>query len=239
MSSNSDTLSTSSNDSRSSDFNDGSEAILAYAESFENRSNRSTPESHWGCTRYHGHRQGAPEHSCGCYKHNVTRWVEPEPLPADNEQAFQLADEFGLGAKQHEQLEPQLEAPSCGLEDTDESRRKRKRSEDDSAPSNFSHDVTNIRATSVPVIELWPEKRRKIGRNFELFEGGLLAKVMQEVMGYCNKVIGLITMDNVEGMSGVRACAVRLYNDIQLLKDGEVLVMLRDSSTVRQDLKKG
>ncbi|KAG1884689.1 hypothetical protein F4604DRAFT_1919159 [Suillus subluteus] len=166
MLSDSDTLSTSSNDSRSSDFNDGSEVILAYAESFENRSNRSTPESHQGCTRYHGHGQGAPVHSCGCYKHNVTGWVEPKPSPADNEQAFQLADEFGFGAEQHEQLEPKV-----------------KRSEDDSAPSNFGHDVTNIRATSVPVIELWPEECRKIGRNFKLFEGGLLAKVMQEVVG--------------------------------------------------------
>lgn len=50
-------------------------------------------------------------------------------------------------------------------------------------PCNLGHDVTNARATSVPIIELPPEKRRKIGRNFELFEGGLLAKVMQEVMG--------------------------------------------------------
>lgn len=49
-------------------------------------------------------------------------------------------------------------------------------------PRNFGHDITNIRATSVPVIGLPPEKRRKIGRYFELFEGRLLEKVMQEVV---------------------------------------------------------
>lgn len=103
MSSDSDTI---SNDSRSSDYNDGLEAILANAELFENRSNRSTPESHWGCTRYYGHGQGAPVYSCGCYKHNVVGRLEPEASPPDNEQASQLADEFRLGAERHEQPEP-------------------------------------------------------------------------------------------------------------------------------------
>ncbi|KAG1888012.1 uncharacterized protein F5891DRAFT_987922 [Suillus fuscotomentosus] len=81
---------------------------------------------------------------------------------------------------QHEQPEPQLEAPSQdGLEDADESHRKRKRSEDNGTPCNLGRDVTNARATSVPIIELPPEKRRKIG----IFEGRLVAKVMQEVVG--------------------------------------------------------
>ncbi|KAG1775793.1 hypothetical protein EV702DRAFT_1234014 [Suillus placidus] len=209
MSSNCDTL---SNNSRSSHFNDGMEVILADIESFENCSNRSTPESHRGCTRR----------------------FEPEASPPENEQVFQLADEFQLGAEWHEQPQEPLEAPSQdgGLEDADESRRKRKRSEDDSTPRNFGHDITNIRATSVPVIELPPEKCRKIRRNFELFKGGLLAKVMQEVVGTHHTsvitisiatkthAIELITTGNVE---------VRLRNDIQLLKDGvAVLMMLRD-----------
>ncbi|KAG2120576.1 uncharacterized protein F5147DRAFT_647051 [Suillus discolor] len=180
MSSDSDTL---SHDSRPSNFNDGAEAILANAILFENRSNRSTPESHWGCTRCPGHGQSAPVYSCGCYKHNVAllREFELEDWPPD-EQVFQLVDE---GAEQHEPLEPRLEVPSRdgGLEDADESHRKRKRSEDDSTPRNLGHDITNIRATSVPIIELPSEKHRKIGRNFELSEGGLLAKVMQEVVG--------------------------------------------------------
>ncbi|KAG1898640.1 uncharacterized protein F5891DRAFT_981787 [Suillus fuscotomentosus] len=178
MSSDCDTL---SNDSRPSDFNDGLEAILANADLFENHSNRSTPESHQGCTRHPGHGQGAPVYSCGCYKHDtLSGGFEPDDWPPNNEQAFQLVDEFQLGAEQHEQPEPQLEAPSQdGLEDADESHRKRKRSEDNGTPCNLGRDVTNARATSVPIIKLPPEKRRKIG----IFEGGLVAKVMQEVVG--------------------------------------------------------
>ncbi|KIK35592.1 hypothetical protein CY34DRAFT_16925 [Suillus luteus UH-Slu-Lm8-n1] len=173
---------TTSDDSRSSSYNDGNEAILANAKLPENNSSRSTPESHWGCTMYHGHGQGAPVYSCGCYKHNVVRRFKSEASPPDNE----LADEFHLGAERHKQPEPvKLEARSedGGLEDTDGSHRKRKWSEDDSTLRNFGHDITNIRATSVPVIGLPPEKRRKVGGNLVLCEGELLAKVMQEVEG--------------------------------------------------------
>ncbi|KAG1906198.1 uncharacterized protein F5891DRAFT_1182417 [Suillus fuscotomentosus] len=154
MSSDCDTL---SNDSHPSDFNDGLEAILANADLFENHSNRSTPEST---------RDALGILAMG----KALQYIH----------AFQLVDEFQLGAEQHEQLEPQLEAPSQdGLEDADESHQKRKRSEDNGTPCNLGRDVTNARATSVPIIELPPEKRRKIG----IFEGGLVAKVMQEVVG--------------------------------------------------------
>ncbi|KAG1893610.1 uncharacterized protein F5891DRAFT_1196138 [Suillus fuscotomentosus] len=58
---------------------------------------------------------------------------------------------------------------------------KRKWSEDDGG-------VTNIGATSVPIVELLPEKHMKVERKFESFEGELLAKmaaIMQEVVGHC------------------------------------------------------
>lgn len=49
---------------------------------------------------------------------------------------------------------------------------------------NFFQDTTNVRAASVPVIELRPSKRRKLGRRSELLEGGLaqsLAEVADEI----------------------------------------------------------
>ncbi|KAG1907713.1 uncharacterized protein F5891DRAFT_974374 [Suillus fuscotomentosus] len=140
---------THTNDSRPSDFNDGADAILAYANFKFEGSRRSTPESHFGCPGS-AHGQGAPVYSCGCYKYNILERFKPSPSPPDNEQAFQLADEFGA-----EQPKP--------------------------IPRNFGQDV---RATSVPVVELQPPvKHRKIERKFELFEGeSALAKVMQEVV---------------------------------------------------------
>ncbi|KAG2357793.1 hypothetical protein BDR07DRAFT_1482638 [Suillus spraguei] len=172
---------THSNDSCPSDFNSDLDAILANIDfEFENRSRRSTPESHWGCPGS-GHRQGAPVFSCGCYKHNVVGRFEPEPELPDNEQAFQLADELQLGAEQYEQPET-LKASSRerDLEDADECHPnlKRKRSEDDNTPCNFGHD--NMRAASVPITnsELSPKQCRKI-----LLKGELLAKVMKEVVG--------------------------------------------------------
>ncbi|KAG1852232.1 hypothetical protein F4604DRAFT_1933812 [Suillus subluteus] len=164
-----------------SDWDTHSDDSLLSVFKLEDRSGRSTPESHWGCPGY-GHGQGAPVYSCGCYKHNVLKWFKPELSPPENEQVFQLTDKLQLGAEQPEQ---QLETPSRdgNLEDADKSRVKRKRSEDDNTMRNFGHDITNMQATSAPLIELPPKKRKKIGRHIELFEGELLAKVMQEFVG--------------------------------------------------------
>jgi hypothetical protein len=49
---------------------------------------------------------------------------------------------------------------------------------------NFFQDITDVRAASVPVIELPPSKRTKLGRKSELFKGELtqsMAKVAQEI----------------------------------------------------------
>ncbi|KAG2090393.1 uncharacterized protein F5147DRAFT_658189 [Suillus discolor] len=70
-----------------------------------------------------------------------------------------------------------------GLKDTGESHRKQKSSGDDNTPRNFGHDMSYRQATSLPVIELPPKKRRKIGRSFVLCEEELLEQVMQEVAG--------------------------------------------------------
>ncbi|KAG1904884.1 uncharacterized protein F5891DRAFT_1184306 [Suillus fuscotomentosus] len=168
---------THTNDSHPSDFNDGADAILAYANFKFEGSRRSTPESHFGCPGS-AHGQGAPVYSCGCYKYNILERFKPSPSPPDNEQAFQLADEFGA-----EQPKPQLEVQDGDHYNGDARHSKRKRSDDhdDVIPRNFGQDV---RATSVPVVELQPPvKHRKIERKFELFEGeSALAKVMQEVV---------------------------------------------------------
>lgn len=49
-------------------------------------------------------------------------------------------------------------------------------------PRDFGHDVTSLRATTVPVVELPPKKRRKSGRKFEIFEGESLSMFMREVV---------------------------------------------------------
>lgn len=49
------------------------------------------------------------------------------------------------------------------------------------SPRDFNHDTNKRRATSVPIIELPLEKRRKTGRNYVLCEEELLAKALQEV----------------------------------------------------------
>ncbi|KAG1785970.1 uncharacterized protein HD556DRAFT_1450171 [Suillus plorans] len=173
MSSDSDTR---TNDSRPSDFNDAQDAILSgYANLEFESSRRSTPESHFGCLGSGGG-QSAPAYSCGCYKHVISllKRIKSSPSPPDNEQAFQLADDFGA-----EQPKPQLEAQDGDHYNADARRSKRKRSDDhdDVIPRNFGQDMTSMRATSVPVVERQPPvKRRKIGRS-------ALAKVMQEVVG--------------------------------------------------------
>lgn len=82
-----------------------------------------------------------------------------------------------------------------------EPRSKRKRSEEDvvsasgsnfrliltsehrtQTPRDFGHDVTSMRATTVPVVELPPKKRRKSGRKIEIFEGESLYMFMREVV---------------------------------------------------------
>ncbi|KAG1799429.1 uncharacterized protein HD556DRAFT_1458280 [Suillus plorans] len=147
------------NNSHPSDFNDGAEVILTDANfRLEDRSGRSTPESHIGCH--------------GCYQWNFGQF-KSEPSSPDDEEAFQLADEFR--AEQPELLEAQ----GGNHNNADAPRSKRKWSEDDGG-------VTNMGATSVPIVELPPKKRTKVERKFESFEGELLAKmaaVMQEVVG--------------------------------------------------------
>ncbi|KAG1744724.1 hypothetical protein EDD22DRAFT_851371 [Suillus occidentalis] len=63
-----------------------------------------------------------------------------------------------------------------------EPRSKRKRSEEDVTPRDFGHDVASMKATTVPVVELPPKKRRKSGRKFEIFEGESLSMFMREVV---------------------------------------------------------
>ncbi|KAG1728941.1 hypothetical protein EDD22DRAFT_853199 [Suillus occidentalis] len=165
MSSDSDTI---SDDSRSSGYNDRMEAILMNAKLPENNSSRSTPEFHWGCTKHHGHGQGS----------NLKLYLPTMSL--------QMSFNSELNDMNNRSQWYKLEARSQGggLEDADESHRKPKRTKDDSTPPrNFGHDVSNIRAMSVPIIGLRPEKRRKVGGNLMLGEEKLLAKVMQEVEG--------------------------------------------------------
>ncbi|KAG1760157.1 hypothetical protein EDD22DRAFT_848697 [Suillus occidentalis] len=126
------------NDSRSSDFNDGADILLANANfKFEDR---------------HG-----------------TMRSTPDPVLL---------------------LFQKLEARD-GDHDS-EPRSKRKRSEENVTPRDFGHDVTSMRATTVPVVELPPKKRRKSGRTFEIFEGESLSMFMREVVelqGAYNTVI--------------------------------------------------
>ncbi|KAG1787337.1 uncharacterized protein HD556DRAFT_1312799 [Suillus plorans] len=165
----------SDNSSRPSDFNDGAEAILMNTDfGFEDHSGRSTPESHIGCPGY-GHGQGGPVYSCGCYKHNLNGFArfQSEPSSLDTQQACQLADAKFRAAH------PKLlgaHGDDHNNDDSGGSGSKRKWSEDDG-------DVTNMRATSVPIVELPPEKRTRIEGKFESFEGEspALAKIMQEV----------------------------------------------------------
>ncbi|KAG1848142.1 hypothetical protein C8R48DRAFT_677346 [Suillus tomentosus] len=169
----SDYSSHSTNDSRPSDFNDGAEAILMNTDfGFEDCSRRSTPESHFGCHGY-GHGQGGPVYSCGCYKHDCNGFgrFQSEPSSPDTEQACQLAD--AKFRAEHPEL---LEAQGGDHNNADAPCSKRKWSEDDG-------DVTNMRATSVPIVELPPKKRTRIERKSESFEGESLAKIMQEVVG--------------------------------------------------------
>ncbi|KAG2092247.1 hypothetical protein BD769DRAFT_1679153 [Suillus cothurnatus] len=153
---------THTNDPHPSDL-DSFEAMLSDANrELENRSGRSTPESHIGCPGY-GHGQGAPVYSCGCYKHGLIGWFKPPPSPPEREQAFQLADEFKM-----EQPEPQLSTQDGDHNNAGvpHSNLKRKKFEDDG-------DVINLRETSVPGVELLPDERRKIGEDS-------LTKVLQE-----------------------------------------------------------
>jgi hypothetical protein len=58
-------------------------------------------------------------------------------------------------------------------------------------------DITNVQVASVPAIELPPLKRRKFGKQSELFEGGLvrfLAKVVQEI-AIAREALGKINED--------------------------------------------
>ncbi|KAG1732048.1 hypothetical protein EDB19DRAFT_1831487 [Suillus lakei] len=123
------------NDSRSSDFNDGADILLANANfKFEDR-------------------------------HSTMRST-PDPVLL---------------------LFQKLEARD-GDHDS-EPRSKRKRSEENVIPRDFGHDITSMRATTVPVVELPPKKRRKSGRTFEIFEGESLSMFMREVVelqgAYC------------------------------------------------------
>ncbi|KAG2091710.1 hypothetical protein BD769DRAFT_1395571 [Suillus cothurnatus] len=151
-------------DSRPSDFNDGAEEILMNT-SFEieapgqnegdDRSGCTTPESHKdSCHGYGAFGQGAP----------IIRDKYPEPSPPDLEQT---SDSSNDNPGNINVLSP-----------------KRKiRDEDDTLRSVFQ-DITNVQVASVPAIELLPLKRRKFGKQSELFEGGLvrfLAKVVQEI----------------------------------------------------------
>ncbi|KAG1759611.1 hypothetical protein EDD22DRAFT_955748 [Suillus occidentalis] len=161
MSSNSGTL---SNDSRS---NDGIEPIVTNTTMLQNRLERHALETRWGCVRYCGFAQGVPSYS--------RRGFKPEASPPDTDSRLRA---------ERDELEPLLEAPSQdgSLEDTNNSHRKRKRSEDDSTPRDFDDVITDRRATSVPATELPRKKNRKIGRNFGLPEERLLVNVVQEVV---------------------------------------------------------
>ncbi|KAG2045624.1 hypothetical protein BDR06DRAFT_978076 [Suillus hirtellus] len=59
---------------------------------------------------------------------------------------------------------------------------------DTPSPRDFGHDTNKRRATSVPIIELPLEKRRKTGRNYVLCEEELMAKVLQEVAAVCKSM---------------------------------------------------
>ncbi|KAG1805779.1 hypothetical protein EV424DRAFT_1350978 [Suillus variegatus] len=147
------------NGSRSSDFDDGIETISANANLLENHSRSSTPECLWGCTMRCDHGPGPHVYSCKCNRHLI-HVLEKFKQPTRGQDG--------------------------GLEGTGESRRKRKISGDDNTPRIFGHDMSNRRATSLPIIELPPKKRRRIGRNFVLCEEELLEAVMQEVAGVHN-----------------------------------------------------
>ncbi|KAG2135841.1 hypothetical protein DEU56DRAFT_913226 [Suillus clintonianus] len=160
-------------DSRPSDFNDGAEAILMNTsfkiEALEggegdNLSRCSTPESHKDCHGYNSNGQGAPVYSCGCYKYSEMERYKNPPSHPDLEQA--------------------LESGNDDPDNIDVLSPKRKTCNEDDTPRNFFQDITNMRAASMPAIELPPLKRRKLESQSKLFEGGLtqsLAQVAQEV----------------------------------------------------------
>jgi hypothetical protein len=50
-------------------------------------------------------------------------------------------------------------------------------------PRIFGRDMSNRRATSLPIVELPPKKRRRIKGDFVLCEEKLLERVTQEVAG--------------------------------------------------------
>ncbi|KAG2140358.1 hypothetical protein BD769DRAFT_1384109 [Suillus cothurnatus] len=115
-------------------------------------------------------------------RHNVVEGFELGPSPGAEQLGYEQPEPVAILTAP---IFQQLEAPSQDgdFEDADKSYAKRKRSEDDDTLHNFSDDITNMRASSAPLIERPPEKHRKIRGHIELFEGELLAKVMQEFTG--------------------------------------------------------
>ncbi|KAG1883548.1 uncharacterized protein F5891DRAFT_990650 [Suillus fuscotomentosus] len=174
-------------DSRPSDFNDGAEDILMN-NSFkieaqrgnegDDQSRCSTPESHKdSCNGFGVGGQGAPVYSCGCYNYEETRRYK-YPSPSH----------------------PDLETLNSGNHDhknVDVLSSKRKIRDENDTPRSLFRDVTNAQVASVPASEPPPSKRKKLGTQSELFEGGLvqsLAKVTEEV-AVMRKALGKIKED--------------------------------------------
>ncbi|KAG1759738.1 hypothetical protein EDD22DRAFT_849043 [Suillus occidentalis] len=153
-------------DSRRSDFNDGAEAILMNADfkieaprgEEDNRSRCSTPESHRNsCHGYHGYGQGALVYSCGCYKYKeMARYKYPEPEPEPEPSNLEQASEVGGG-----------DDDSKGI---GASSLKWKILHEDDIVHSISRDITAMSEALLPDTKLPPSKRRKLGRQFELFE---------------------------------------------------------------------
>ncbi|KAG2035447.1 hypothetical protein BDR03DRAFT_1012621 [Suillus americanus] len=162
-------------DSRPSNFNDGAEAILMNTDfnieaprggKGDDQSRCSTPESHKDCQEHNGHGQGGPVYSCGCYNYGALE---------RNKYLKLLLPE----------LEQALESSNSDPGNNSVSSPKRKIHDENDTLRNFFQDITDVRAASVPVIELPPSKRTKLGRKSKLFKGELtqsIAKVAQEIV---------------------------------------------------------
>ncbi|KAG1748423.1 uncharacterized protein EDB91DRAFT_1079384 [Suillus paluster] len=133
-------------------------------------SRSATPESHKAeCIGYQSHGQGAPSYSCGHYKYSRSEGFKcSQPSQPDLETSDKLLEQ---GQRK-------------GSENADKlpSHPKRKRSDSNDTLSNFSKDLTNVQAASMPAMEvLW--KRRKLGQEskFDCRESLALAKVAGDI----------------------------------------------------------
>ncbi|KAG2154067.1 hypothetical protein DEU56DRAFT_751714 [Suillus clintonianus] len=139
-------------------------------------SRSATPESHKDeCVGYQSHGQGAPSYSCGHYKYGRSEGLKhSQPSQSDLETSDKLPEQESEASRGQDK----------GSENADKllSHPKRKRSDSNDTLRNFGKDLTNVRAVSMPAMEvLW--KRRKLGRESKVDrqESLALAKVAGDV----------------------------------------------------------